>query len=109
MLSDAEQQQRRGRLRRFALAYRAKLTLLVLGLLVAFGLLIRWGIFAPVDPLNSALVGEWCRLGYEKAKTAADTATADRREPVVNQQTAAMPISCGELRRSGALARTNQN
>src|SRR5690242_14617953 len=105
MLSEAEQLQRRARLRRFALAHGFKLTLIVIGLLGALGVLIRWRMFAPADAYNSALVADWCRLGYQKAMTASDTARVDVREPVVSTRTAAAPISCGEVRRSGVLTR----
>jgi hypothetical protein len=76
---------------------------IVLAVIVAFAVMLWRQQYAPVDPPQHPSLASLCRVDYAKAHSATDTAYVDGHKPAVSTLTAVASVSCGQLRRAGAL------
>jgi len=75
---------------------------IVLSVIVAFAIML-WREPDPVEPLQQHSLASLCRVDYAKARSATDTAFVDGHKPVASTLRAVESVSCGQLRRAGAL------
>lgn len=102
-LSDAEKRARSRRLRRFAVHDWIVRVGSVVALLAVVGAVVWWARGRAVDPLRRRAIASACQAAYQRATSAADSARVDQQEPVIDRLSALARISCGELRRNGAV------
>lgn len=102
-LSEVQKREREHSLRRFAMREWGGRALAVVAVLAIVGLVLWWQRGRAVDPLRRRAIASLCGAEYGRARSAADTARIDQDQPVVDRLSALARISCGDLRRSGAV------
>ena len=100
--SETELIQRDFQPRGLALREGFKRLAIVLAVIVAFAIMLLRQ-HDPVGALQQRSRASLCRVDYAKARSAIDTAFVDGHKPVVSKLTAVAGVSCGQLRRAGAL------
>ena len=105
MLTDEERHARSKRVRELERLERWKV---ILGVVAVIGLAaaLIWRANTHPLPIASGAVAASCRTGYQNARSAAESLSVDVQRPLNDpEQDVPANISCGELRRSGELAR----
>jgi hypothetical protein len=94
-----------GRLDRWLLALSETVVPALLAtVFIAFGAWLIWRQRVPsAYPLDTMRTVSECRASYAHARSALDSASIDRQVPISSKASAVAKVTCGELRRSGAL------
>jgi hypothetical protein len=94
--------ERNRRLRQFEGLERRKLLVALLGAVVLL-LLVVWSLRLWKPHGQASSIAVLCAADYKRARNAMDSATVDRRRPIVFPEDALARLTCGELRRAGKI------